>query len=124
MNVVLWILAGALAVAMLGAGGLKLVTPKDGLADKGMELGDATSRRDQGRSASLEVLGGIGLVVPALVNIAPVLVPWAAVGVAIMMAGAVVFHLRRKEIQGSLPAVALLVMAVVVAWGRFGAWAF
>lgn len=29
MNVVLWILAGALAVAMLGAGGLKLVTPKD-----------------------------------------------------------------------------------------------
>lgn len=122
MNVVLWILAGVLAVAMLGAGGLKLVTPKDGLADKGMELGELPAAAIKGIGA-LEVLGGIGLVVPALVNIAPVLVAWAAVGVAVMMAGAVVFHLRRKEIQGSLPAVALTIMAVVVAWGRFGAWA-
>jgi DoxX-like protein len=123
MNVVLWILAGLLAVAMLGAGSLKLITPKDGLAAKGMELGELPAGAIKAIGA-LEVLGGIGLVVPALVHVAPVLVAWAAVGVAVLMAGAVVFHLRRKEIQGALPAVALLVMAVVVAWGRFGAWAF
>jgi hypothetical protein len=123
MNVVLWILAGLLAVAMLGAGSLKVITPKEGLADKGMELGDLPAGAIKAIGV-LEVLGGIGLVVPALVNVAPVLVPLAAAGVAVVMAGAVVFHLRRKEIQGSLPAVALLVMAVVVAWGRFGAWAF
>ena len=73
MNVVMSILAGALAVAMLGAGGLKLVTPKDGLADKGMELGELPAAAIKGIGA-LEVLAGIGLVVPALVNIAPVLV--------------------------------------------------
>jgi hypothetical protein len=123
MNVVLWILAGLLAVAMLGAGSLKLITPKDGLAAKGMELGELPAGAIKAIGV-VEVLGGIGLVVPALVHVAPVLVAWAAVGVAILMAGAVVFHLRRKEIQGALPAVALLVMAVVVAWGRFGAWAF
>ncbi|KAA0097542.1 DoxX family protein [Mycolicibacterium sp. P1-18] len=123
MNVVLWILAGILAVAMLGAGTLKLITPKDGLADKGMELGDLPAGAIKGIGV-LEVLGGIGLVVPALVHVAPVLVPWAAVGVAVVMAGAVAFHLRRKEVTGALPAVALLVMALVVAWGRFGNWAF
>jgi DoxX-like protein len=123
MNVVLWILAGLLAVAMLGAGSLKLITPKDGLAAKGMELGELPAGAIKAIGA-LEVLGGIGLVVPALVHVAPVLVAWAAVGVGVLMACAVVFHLRRKEIQGALPAVALLVMAVVVAWGRFGAWAF
>jgi len=123
MNVVLWILAGILAAAMLGAGSLKLITPKDGLADKGMELGDFPAGAIKALGL-VEVLGAIGLVVPALVNVAPVLVPWAAVGVAIVMAGAVVFHLRRKEVTGALPAVALLVISVVVAWGRFGAWAF
>ncbi|MCV7422294.1 DoxX family protein [Mycobacterium yunnanensis] len=123
MNVVLWILAGILALAMVGAGSLKLITPKDQLPDKGMELGELPAGAIKGIGA-LEVLGGIGLVVPALVNVAPVLVPWAATGVAVVMAGAVVFHLRRKEVTGALPAVALLVVAIVVAWGRFGTWAF
>ncbi|MEU0495154.1 DoxX family protein [Mycobacterium sp. NPDC006124] len=123
MNVVLWILAGILALAMLGAGSLKLITPKAELPDKGMELGELPAWAIKGIGA-LEVLGGIGLVIPALVNVAPVLVAWAATGVAVMMAGAVVFHLRRKEVTGALPAVGLLVVAVVVAWGRFGAWAF
>jgi hypothetical protein len=123
MNVVLWIVAGILAVAMLGAGSMKLVTPKEGLAAKGMTLDDLPAAAIKG-IGTLEVLGGIGLVVPALVNIAPVLVPIAAVGVAIVMAGAVVFHLRRKELKDSVPALVLLILALVVVWGRFGAWAF
>lgn len=123
MNVVLWIVASVLAVAMLGAGLMKLTQSKDALVQRGMDLGDVSAASIKGIGA-VEVLGGIGLILPALVNIAPVLVPIAAVGVAIVMAGAVVFHLRRKEIQGSLPPLALLIAAVFVAWGRFGTWAF
>jgi hypothetical protein len=44
-----------------------------------------------------EILGAIGLVVPAAVHIAPILVPLAAVGLALVMAGAAVVHARRKE---------------------------
>jgi hypothetical protein len=59
-----------------------------------------------------------------MVNIAPVLVPWAAVGIAVTMLGAAVVHLRRGEAK-ALPAnLVILLLAVVVAWGRFGTHAF
>ena len=65
----------------------------------------------------LEVLGALGLILPWALNIASVLTPLAAVGFAIIMAGAIVVHVRRKE--PFIPQIVLLILAVVVAWGRF-----
>ena len=48
---------------------------------------------------ALEVLAAIGLILPALLNIAPVLVPLAALGLVLLMAGAAITHFRRKENQ-------------------------
>jgi hypothetical protein len=69
-------------------------------------------------------LGAIGLILPGVTGIAPLLTPLAAAGLALLMLGALVIHLRRKEF-GSLavPAV-FLVLSVVIAWARFGPFLF
>jgi uncharacterized membrane protein YphA (DoxX/SURF4 family) len=69
----------------------------------------------------LEVLGAIGLIVPAATGIAPILTPVAALGLALVMAAAVLVHVRRKE-QFASPLV-LGVLALVVAVLRLGPYA-
>ncbi|WP_426512499.1 DoxX family protein [Dactylosporangium sp. McL0621] len=61
---------------------------------------------------------------PAVVGVAPILVPVAGTGLALVMVGAVVMHLRRGEVPALVPSGVLLVLAAVVAWGRFGPYAF
>ncbi|HET7901849.1 MAG TPA: DoxX family protein, partial [Candidatus Nanopelagicales bacterium] len=72
----------------------------------------------------LEVLGAIGLILPGITGIAPFLVPLAATGLALLMIGAIVVHARRGERQPIGANIVLLLLAVFVAWGRFGAYAF
>ncbi len=62
---------------------------------------------------AIEVVGAIGLILPWLTGIAPVLTPLAAVGLALVMAGAVVVHVRRKE--AFISPLVLGVLALVVA---------
>jgi uncharacterized membrane protein len=70
----------------------------------------------------LEILGALGVVLPGVLGVRPVLVPVAATGLAILMIGAIVERLTRHEFdQISAPA-ALLVAATAVAIGRFGPW--
>jgi hypothetical protein len=69
---------------------------------------------------TLEVLAAVGLILPAALGIAPVLVPLAAVGLVLLMVGAIITHLRRNEIQAIVVNLVLLAMAAIVAWGRFG----
>ena len=65
------------------------------------------------------------LVLPAVLDVATVLVPMAAIGLALTMVGAVIVHLRHREGLGAaMPAVVLGVLCVVVAWGRLGPYAF
>lgn len=73
---------------------------------------------------ALEILAAIGLILPAVLDIVPVLVPLAALGLVLMMVGAVVVHVRRKEVPAMAPSVVLLVLAAIVAWGRFGPYSF
>jgi hypothetical protein len=72
----------------------------------------------------LEVLAAVGLVLPAATGIAPVLTPWAAVDVALLMAGASVVHYRRGELPFIGVTLALLGVAAFVGWGRLGPYAF
>jgi hypothetical protein len=64
------------------------------------------------------------LILPAVTGIAPILVPLAATGLAITMVLAIVVHLRRGEAKVIAPNLVLLALAVFVAWGRFGDYAF
>ena len=46
--------------------------------------------------------------------------PLAAVGLVLLMAGAFITHLRRHEARVLASPMAVLALAVLVAWGRFG----
>nr|WP_309105845.1 DoxX family protein [Arthrobacter sp.] len=61
---------------------------------------------------------------PAALGIAPILAPLAALGLGLIMAGAIITHARRKESQMVIVNVVLLILAGAVAWGRFGPYAF
>ena len=119
MNIALWIIAGLLAVALLAGGFVKLVQPKEKLIASGLGFAEDFSAGAVKAIGALEVLAGIGLILPALLDIAPVLVPLAAVGVVLLMIGAMVVHLRRHENQALVTNLAIIVLAAVVAWGRF-----
>ena len=124
MNIVLWVIAGLLAAAFLMAGAMKLAQPPAKLVASGMGWAGTFPPAAVKAIGALEVLAAIGLILPAVTGIAPVLVPLAATGLVLMMAGAIVVHLLRKEISGAVPGLVLLILAAVVAWGRFGPYAF
>lgn len=117
MNIVAWILQIVLAVAFVAAGGMKLARPKPALVGAGMGWADDYTDTNVKLIGAIEVIGGIGLVVPWLTGIAPILTPLAAVGLALVMAGAVVVHVRRKE--AFIPPLVLGVLSLVVAVLRF-----
>jgi hypothetical protein len=73
---------------------------------------------------TMELAGGLGVVLPALTGIAPILTPIAATGLALIMLGAVATHIRRREPAGVAVTGVLFVLAAVVAWGRFGPYSF
>jgi uncharacterized membrane protein YphA (DoxX/SURF4 family) len=125
VDVVLWILAGFLAVVFLAAGGAKLAQPKEKLAaSPNMAWTEDFSPLMIKVIGFLEVLAAVGLIVPAVLDVVPVVVPVAAVGLALMMIGAAITHFRRGETQPIVINAVLLVLAVVVAWGRFGPYSF
>ncbi|WP_328459830.1 DoxX family protein [Actinoplanes sp. NBC_00393] len=124
MVVVLWVVTILLAAAFLGAGLMKLTQPKEKLAESGLTWVEDFSAGAVKAIGAAELLAAIGLILPAVLDIATVLVPLAALGLVLMMAGAVIVHLRRKEAPKAVPAVVLLILAAFVAWGRFGPYAF
>ena len=65
-----------------------------------------------------EILGGIALILPAVTGVLPILTPWAAFGLAIMMVLAAIFHLRRQEYQAIALNFILFACVAFVAYGR------
>jgi hypothetical protein len=121
MNIALWIIAGLLAVAFLAGGALKLILSKEKLAAApGGGWAEDFSADAIKAIGALEVLAAVGLILPAALDIAPVLVPLAAVGLVLLMIGAIVTHLRRHEAKVIVANLAYLALAGFVAWGRFG----
>jgi uncharacterized membrane protein YphA (DoxX/SURF4 family) len=112
------------AVAFLGAGVMKLAQPKEKLAAAGMAWTEDFSAGTVKLIGALEVLAAVGLILPATLDVVPVLVPLAALGLVLIMAGAVITHARRKESQAIVANLILLVLAAVVVWGRFGPYSF
>ncbi|WP_432092738.1 DoxX family protein [Streptomyces sp. bgisy100] len=124
MNITLWIIASVLALAFLAAGLMKVGMPKEKLAASGMAWTEDVSAGVVRAVGAVEVLGALGLILPAALGVAPVLVAWAALGLAVTMLCAAAVHLRRKEMTSVPAALALLLLAALVAWGRFGPYAF
>ena len=115
MTSALWAAQGFAALAFLFTGTLKVVTPKEKLAE---EMHWAATW-PAGRIKLLglaEIAGAIGLVLPAALHVAPVLTPIAAACLAVLMLGAVQTHRRLHE--NPAPALVLALVCVAIAAGR------
>lgn len=122
MNIALWIVAGLLAVAHVVGGGLKVIMSKQKIAASGPAAAwvEDFSPGAVKSIGVLEVLGGLGLVLPAVFGIAPELVPLAALGLAMVMVGAAATRISRREYKLMMVDLTYLVLIAFVAWGRFG----
>ena len=120
MNVVLWIIALIVAAVFAGAGFMKLATPRAKLLEnpKMAWAQDFSQNAIRGIGA-VEVLGALGLILPRLTNIAEVLSPLAALGLAAVMVGAIAVHYRRGETSAIPMGAGLLVLSLIVAIGWF-----
>ena len=120
MSTLLWILAFALAAVFVASGAMKIFVPREQLIERTPYVEDFPHTIVQGIGL-LEILGALGLVVPALTGIATILVPLAAAGLAITMVFAALVHIRRGDTtRAMLPSMVLAVLSVLVAGARFG----
>lgn len=88
MNITLWIITALLTLLFLAAGAMKIAQPKAKLAASGQGwVEDFSDSAIKGIGAA-EILGAVGLILPAVLNIATVLVPTAATGLFLLMTGA------------------------------------
>ena len=117
MNVALWAVQVPLALLFLLTGTMLLVTPREKLALGAAWAGTFAPDLVKGVGL-LEVLGAAGLVVPLATGIWPWLTPLAAVGLGVLMVGAITTHLRFREYPNALAPLAVLLLAAFVAYGR------
>jgi hypothetical protein len=113
MNIVLWILQILLAIAFF-AHGLLLLFPPAAFVE---QMNASLPRWFQLFLGWAEILGAVGLTLPAITRIQPWLVTWAAIGIAIVMVSASYYHFARGE--SFVVTLILLAMAVFVAYMRY-----
>lgn len=121
MNVALWIAAGMLAAVALVGGISKVFVPRETLArTPGGEWTENAGTGFVKTLGGLELLAAVGLILPAVVDIAPVLVPVTAVCWILLMVGAMITHGRLGQVRFVLLNLTYLALAAFIAWGRIG----
>lgn len=118
MNIVLWIIQILLALLFLFAGGTKLVLSAEqmqSMASPNQVNLPILFIRFLG---VVEVLGALGLVLPGLLRIKKGLTPLAAIGLTIVMIGAVIITIAGDGIVMSITPIIVLVLCALVAYGR------
>lgn len=114
MIIALWIVTAIFAVLIGMAGTMKVITPYGQVREK-MDWVETVNAPQLKTIGILEVLGALGMVLPAATGIAPWLTPIAAFGLVVMMVVAVALHVRRTE--PFLPSLVLGTVALIVGVG-------
>src|SRR5437016_6199459 len=117
MNIVLWIVQGLLALAFLLAGFTKAFMPL-ATVKKNMPWANEVPASFVRFIGVAEILGAIGLILPAATGIAPWLTVAAAVGLVVVMLSASVFHASRRENANIGMNVVVLLLAAFIIVGR------
>ena len=119
MHLALWIVQWLVAAVIGLTAVVKLVLPKASIEARQPWARHASAEQIK-LIGLVELTGVLGLILPSLLRIAPVLTPLAAAGLVMVMIGAVVVHVRLDEgIGKSVPAIVLALLAAFVAVGRF-----
>ena len=120
MHLTLWIAAGLLALVALAGGISKTFLPKEKLDAHPASWTPGASTGFVKTLGILELLAAVGLILPAVVDIAPVMVPVTAACWVVLMIGAMITHGRLGQVKLVLLTFGYLLLAAFVAWGRFG----
>lgn len=115
MNILLWIIQVLLSLLFLFAGVMKFIVP---VAEMQKNAPVALPGWFLLFIGACEVLGGIGLILPALLRIKPGLTPLAAVGLGIIMLGAAIVTVNHGISMAAFPFVVCL-LSFFVAFGRW-----
>ncbi|MBK8622366.1 MAG: DoxX family protein [Saprospiraceae bacterium] len=117
LHISLWVVQILLAAAFGMAGFLKISLPLTELAAKGMGFVNHTPEMMVRFIGASELAGALGLILPAVLRIKPILTPIAAAGLAVIMLLAAKEHIEQNE--SVMANVILFLLASFVAWGRF-----
>ncbi|MEU4779582.1 DoxX family protein [Micromonospora sp. NPDC023633] len=121
MNLALWIASGLLAAVSLTGGITKTFVPREKLA--ALNGGEWTGHASVGFIKTigvLELLAAVGLILPAVLDIAPFMVPVTAVCWVLLMVGAMIIHVRLNQFKLVMVNLGYVALAAFIAWGRFG----
>lgn len=114
----LWAVQGLLAFSFVAAGGMKLAMPLDDLAANGIAFAGRSSFAFVKFTGLVELLGGIGVILPSALRILPILTPAAALGLVVTMLAATGEHLMHGESAAIGAPIFLGLLAAFVAYGR------
>ncbi|MDB5082297.1 MAG: DoxX family protein [Chloroflexi bacterium] len=118
MNIALWAVQIIIGLLFFMAGATKVSRPIPALA-RSMTWVNSFSPPFVRFIGAAELLGGLGLIIPAATGILSWLTPLAAAGLTIIMLGAVVYHLRHREINIAPVTLLLSALALFVLVGRW-----
>jgi len=119
MNATVWIIHGILAIMFAMAGIMKSTQPKGKLVKSLPWVNDFSTSTVQFIGLS-ELLGAIGLIVPWITGIAPILTTISAIGICVIMVLATnIVHLKKREYKEIAINIFLFLLAAFVAYGRF-----
>ncbi len=116
LNILFWTAQSLLAITLLWASVMKLFQPAATLAEMWPWTADNPGLVKL--TGILDLLAGIGLIVPALLRIYPKLTVYAAYGTIALMIAAAVFHIVRGEASQIGVNVFVAALAGFIAWGR------
>ena len=118
MHILLWVVQILLACAFGMAGVMKSTQPVEALVQGGIAWAGQMPLAMVRFIGVSELLGAIGLILPAATKIKPILTPLAALGLLTIMILAMAFHLSRGEVQATPINIVLGGLAAFIAWGR------
>lgn len=117
MHKAAWLLQVMFGIYFIAIGLLHFAVP-DGLPEQMAWMYDLPTWLHY-LSGTAEILGGLGLILPAATRIRPQLTPLAAAGLTIVMLVAAVWHLPRGEVGNVVGNLALAVILAFVAYVRW-----
>jgi uncharacterized membrane protein YphA (DoxX/SURF4 family) len=119
MNIILWILQILLGLLFLFAGGTKLAMSGEALTQQMVSTNSVVLPVALLKFIGVvEVLGGLGLILPGLTKIRRSLTPLAALGLTIVMIGAVALTIMGPGIGMAIVPLIVLILCALVAYGR------
>lgn len=117
MHITLWLAQVVLAIVLGWAASMKLFQPIEKLSAMWPWTGQIPVLLVK-LSGIVDLIGAIGLILPALVRIKPQLTPIAALGIIVLMVCASIFHIARGEASGIGVNIVFALIAAFIAWGR------